>query len=176
MRSWRPTRVEKVFEHPLLELQRQQVSAGDEERTALVLNIPDWVNVIPLLPDGRVVMVRQWRYGVEGQTLEIPGGVVEPGEAERAAAERELLEETGYRGRVWKRLGEVQPNPAIQNNRTGTWLVTDLERIGEPLGDGHEELELEIVSLEEVPSRIAAGDIRHSLVVAAFYLLSIDSR
>lgn len=171
MRSWRPFHIETIFEHPLLNLRKHHVSAGGENRLALVLDLPNWVNVIPLLPDGRILMVRQWRYGVEGQTLEIPGGVVEPGEEERAAAERELLEETGYRGNAWRRIGEVQPNPAIQNNLTGTWLVEDLVRIGEPEGDGQEELEVEAVPLEDIPARISAGEIRHSLVVAAFYFL-----
>ena len=93
-----------------------------------MLRAPDWVNVIPLLAGGEVVLVRQWRYGTAAPTLEIPGGMVEA-ESEREAAERELLEETGYRARSWRRLGEVHPNPAFLTNRCGTWLATDLERV-----------------------------------------------
>lgn len=174
MRSWRPFQTETVFEHPLMTLRKHQVTADGENRLALVLDLPNWVNIIPLLPDGRVVMVRQWRYGVESQTLEIPGGMIDPGEVEKAGAERELLEETGYRGRTWRRIGEVQPNPAIQNNITGTWLVEDLVRIGEPEGDGQEEIELELIPLEEIPAKIAGGEIRHSLVIAAFYFLQMN--
>ncbi len=171
MRSWRPFHIESIFEHPILNLRRHHVAAEGETRLALVLDLPDWVNVIPLLPDSRVLMVRQWRYGIESQTLEIPGGVVEPEEDERTAAEREFLEETGYRGSTWRRIGECHPNPAIQNNRTGTWLVEDLVQVGEPVGDGEEELEVEAVPLADIPRLIASGEIRHSLVIAAFYFL-----
>lgn len=183
MRRWIPKSVQSLFQHPLLSLERHHLvaagrvakgpEAGGDEREAIVLNTPDWVNVVPLLPDGRVVLVRQWRYGLQQLTVEIPGGIVEPGEEERAAAERELLEETGYRAGTWRRLGEVHPNPAIQTNLTGTWLATDLEKLGPAEGDGQEELEPLSVPLEEIPAWIASGRISHSLVVAAFYLLGL---
>lgn len=176
MRRWKPKSVEILFSHPLVELRRQQLVAHDEQRMALVLQMPDWVNVIAVLPDDRVLFVRQWRYGLAQTTLEIPGGVVEPGEEELVGAQRELLEETGYRARSWERLGEVHPNPAMQTNRTGTWVARDLERMGEAEGDGEEELELEAIPLEEVPERIARGEITHSLVVAAFYLLGLKQQ
>ncbi|MCH9650698.1 MAG: NUDIX hydrolase [Deltaproteobacteria bacterium] len=174
MHQWKPKSVEVLFSHPLVELRRQQLIAAGEQRMALVLQMPDWVNVIAILPDDQVLFVRQWRYGLAQSTLEIPGGVVEPGEEELVGAQRELLEETGYRARTWKRLGEVHPNPAMQTNRTGTWVATDLERVGEAEGDGEEELELVLVPLKEVPRRIANGVITHSLVVAAFYLLNLN--
>src|SRR5581483_4056646 len=94
MRPWRRVDGDVLFRHPLLALERQRVAAAPgEQRDALVLHAPDWVNVVPLLADGRVVMVRQWRYGVAAPTLELPGGVVDPGESPRDAALRELHEE-----------------------------------------------------------------------------------
>lgn len=174
MRHWKPESIEVLFSHPLVELQRQSLEAEGLRRQALVLQMPHWANVIALLPDERVLFVRQWRYGLAQTTLEIPGGVVEPGEEERLGAERELLEETGYRARTWRRLGEVHPNPAMQTNRTGTWVATDLVRVGEPEGDGEEELELVKIPLREVPERISNGEITHSLVVSAFYLLGLE--
>lgn len=149
--------------------------AGDDEREALVLRAPDWVNVIPLLADGRVIMVRQWRFGISEPTLEIPGGVVED-ESRRAAAERELIEETGYRAASWEHLGEVTPNPALLDNRCATWLATNLTRIGDPVGDGEEEIEVDLVPLAEVPDLIRTGAIHHALVVAAFHLYGLHSR
>ncbi len=171
MRAWCLVRSETLFAHRLLELQRCDLAAGDDRRQAIVLKLPDWVNVVALTEDGEVSFVRQWRYGLARPTLEIPGGVVEPGEDELVAAQRELLEETGFKGRTWSRLGEVHPNPAIQSNRTSTWLVTDLERISDPEGDGEEELEVLRVPLEQVRRLIREGEVTHSLVVAAFYLL-----
>lgn len=175
MRRWAPVAVEALFQHRLFRLERHRLAAGPERREALVLSAPDWVNVIPVLPDGRVVLVRQWRYGIAAPTLEIPGGMVE-GEEPQAAAERELLEETGYRAARWQRLGELDPNPAFIRNRLVTFLATGLTRVGEPSGDGEEEIEVETAPLADLPGLVGRGEIRHSLVVAAFFLLSSTGR
>ncbi len=175
MRRWQRRSGEVLFQHPLLSLERQRLSAGPgEEREALVLAAPDWVNVVPLLDDGRVVMVRQWRFGIAAPTLEIPGGIVDPGETPDVAAARELFEETGYRAGEVRRLGEVTPNPAILANRCATFLATGLELGGAPQSGIDEELTVELVPLEDVPRRVRAGEIHHALVIAAFYLLSAD--
>ena len=77
----------------------------------------DWVNVVPVTPAGEIVMVRQYRHGLRDVTLEIPGGMVDPGETPEQAAARELLEETGYRAERLEALGSVNPNPALFGNR-----------------------------------------------------------
>lgn len=175
MRRWKPTRVEAIFEHRLFRLERHQLAAGEARRESLVLRAPDWVNVVPLLPDGRVLLVRQWRFGVQAPTLEIPGGMVDEGESPQEAAARELLEETGHRAAAWRYLGEVEPNPAFISNRCTTFLATDLERLGEPLGDGEEEIALETAALGDISRLIAGGEIRHALVIAAFYHLGLQT-
>ncbi len=176
MRRWIPEARESLFRHALFHLERRRLAAGEERREAMVLEAPDWVNVIPLLDDGRVLLVRQWRYGIGAFTLEIPGGMVDPGEAERDAAARELLEETGYAASRWERLGETHPNPAFLTNRVSTWLATGLERVhpgDRPPGDGQEELSLDAVPLAEIPDLIGSGRITHALVVAGFYFLGL---
>jgi 8-oxo-dGTP pyrophosphatase MutT (NUDIX family) len=173
MRRWTRRSARTFFSHPLLTLEVQQLEAGaGEQREALVLSAPDWVNVIPLLPDGRVVMVRQWRFGVAAPTLEIPGGIVEDDSA-GAAALRELREETGYHARSLVALGGVSPNPAILTNRCATFLATDLELVGTPQSGVEEELAVELVPLAEIPRLIRDGEVDHALVVAAFHLLAI---
>jgi 8-oxo-dGTP pyrophosphatase MutT (NUDIX family) len=127
--------------------------------------------VVPITSDGRVLMVRQWRFGIAAPTVEIPGGMVEAEDA-LAAARRELEEETGHRAHRWLRLGVLQPNPALQSNRLTVFLATELERVGEPTGDGEEEIQLETADLAEIPAMISDGRIRHALVVASFYLLA----
>ena len=169
MRAWQTESTEPLFEHRILTLARHRVTAGEDRRKVLVIDTPDWVNVSPITDDGRVLLVRQWRFGIAAPTLEIPGGLVEEEDVARAAA-RELEEETGYRAHRWERLGVLHPNPALQPNRIVTYLATDLERLGAPPGDGHEELELTSAPLSEIPALIASGTITHSLVVAAFYL------
>lgn len=178
MRAWRIEGIEELFRHPLLRLERQTLAAGDDRREALVVDTPDWINVIPLDGSGRVVLVRQWRFGVAAPTLEIPGGMVDPGEDHAAAAARELLEETGYRAATWRRLGALHPNPAIQSNRISTWLATDLTppaaAAAGPRGVEGEEIAVETAPLAAIPDLIRDGTITHSLVVAAFYLLGLS--
>ena len=176
MRKWRTDTAETVFQHPLLSLQDRQLvpEQGEGQRRAIVLQTPDWVNVIPLTDEGRVLLIRQWRYGIEGVTLEIPGGVVEPGEDPAVTAVRELLEETGYQAGRVRQIGMVHPNPAIHNNRTYTFVAEDLTRIGPPEGDGEEEIELTSAALDEIPGLILDGTITHSLVIAAFHFWHLD--
>lgn len=141
------------------------------------MEAPEWINVIPLLEDGRVVLIRQWRYGIQAPTLEIPGGMVDRDEDLRKAAARELEEETGFRAGKLRRLGFTHPNPAFLDNRLTTWLATDLEAIDDQqtsYGVDGEEIHREIVPLAEIPRMIAMGQISHALVIAAFYLFEAD--
>lgn len=170
MRFWSRLGSDVLFRHRLFELRRETLGAdGGARREAVVLDAPSWVNVIARDGDDRVLLVRQWRFGIAATTLEIPGGMIDPGETARVAAERELLEETGYRAARWNELGAVDPNPAFLTNRCTTFLAEGLERMGEPGGDGEEELEVELVPLGGIAGRIVAGEIRHALVIAAFY-------
>ena len=92
------------------------------EHAFFVLEGADWVNVVALTEAGEMLFVRQWRHGTEEETLEIPGGCVDPDDAAPlAAAQRELREETGYASDDWTELGWVCPNPAIQANRCFTF-------------------------------------------------------
>lgn len=144
---------------------------GGSPHDFYVLDAPDWINVIPLTTDGQVLMVRQYRYGIEDFTLEIPGGMCDPGESPIESARRELREETGYEAREIVELGWVHPNPPIQNNRCFTFMARDLVRVGRPEPDPHERLKLESVPLRDVPDLIARRTISHALVLAAFHLL-----
>lgn len=175
VRDWRRTRSESIFRHRLFELRRDELASSDgaDRREALVLDAPHWVNVVPRLDDGRVVLVRQWRFGIGAPTLEIPGGMVDPDESPAAAAARELVEETGYRARRLEALGEVEPNPAFLANRCTTFLATGLELVGEPVGDGWEEIRVETVPAAELSGLVARGEIRHALVIAALYLWAL---
>ncbi len=129
----------------------------------------DWVNVIALTSDDRVILVRQFRHGTEEVALEIPGGVIDTGEDPAAAAVRELLEETGYAGAAPIHLGTVQPNPAIMSNRCHTYLVSDCERVAEPDLDPGEDIAVETMPAAAVEAAVAEGRIAHSLVICAFW-------
>jgi ADP-ribose pyrophosphatase len=170
--SWQIDDIHTLFSHRLFALERQRLSRGAERRESLVLRAPDWVNVIAQPDPDHLLLVRQWRFGIAAPTLEIPGGMVDPGETPEAAAARELLEETGYRAARWRRLGVVQPNPAFLTNRTETWWAGELEQVGPPSGDGEEEITVELAAVRELRRLVASGEIQHSLVIAAFYLFA----
>lgn len=146
------------------------------EHDFFILESSSWVNVIPLTSDGHVVMVRQYRHGIRGVTLEIPGGLVEEGDSPESAAARELKEETGYDAPTLKALGSVHPNPAIQNNRCYTFLAEGAAPAGTQQQDEREDIEVVLKPLVLIPSLIREGEITHSLVIAAFYRLFVEHR
>lgn len=140
------------------------------ERDFVVMHPPEWVNVLALTPDHQLVLVRQFRFGLNDLALEIPGGVVEAGEAPLVAGERELREETGYVGREAKLLGAVSPNPAFQSNRCHIALVRDAVRTQELAWDADEEIEILPKPVDEVFDLARHGEITHSLVLNALFL------
>jgi ADP-ribose pyrophosphatase len=135
--------------------------------TRLVLETPDWVNVVARTPAGRIVVVRQYRFGSGEVTIEIPGGVVDPGEAPLETAERELREETGYTSARWTDLGSVQPNPAFHDNRCHHFLAEGAIQTHAQALDAGEDIVVGTLTTDEVRDLITRGEITHSLVITA---------
>jgi 8-oxo-dGTP pyrophosphatase MutT (NUDIX family) len=135
-----------------------------------VLDSVNWVNVIAVTPDQQLVMVEQYRHGSNTVELEIPGGMMDPGETDPVVtAVRELREETGYEGENARVLGKIWSNPAILNNRTFTVLIENCRLKHDTKFDYSEDLVTRLVPLAEVTKLVADGKISHSLVVVALY-------
>ncbi len=140
-----------------------------QEHDFYILESQDWINVIPLTPDEQVVMVKQYRHGTREITLEIPGGLVDPGDTPADAARRELLEETGYEAKEVLFLGSACPQPAILSNRSITYLARDVRKVQAPQLDDTEDIEIVLVPLSEIPDLIRKGEIDNAMVILAFY-------
>jgi ADP-ribose pyrophosphatase len=134
-----------------------------------VLETGDWINVVPVTPDNKIVLIRQFRHGIAEVTLEIPGGMVDEGEEPGTSARRELLEETGYQAEEMIHIGTVTPNPAILSNRCHTFLARNARHVSEQALEGSEDIQVELVGAAEIPGLISSGQISHALVIAAFY-------
>jgi ADP-ribose pyrophosphatase len=141
-----------------------------QEHDFFVLDSRDWVNVIAVTPHNELVMVEQYRFGSETVELEIPGGIMDPTDADPVATGvRELREETGYAGEGARSLGKLFANPAILSNRCHTVLVENC-RLQHPVEFDHaEDIVTRLVPLAEIPGLVAAEKIRHPLVVVALY-------
>lgn len=140
------------------------------EREFVVIDAPDWVNVVAVTPDEQLVLVRQFRYGIDAFSLEIPGGVMEAGEDPVTAGLRELREETGYAGGQPRLIGSVRPNPAIQANRCHFVVVEGVTCAHDVAWDTDEEIEVMTMPIAEVFALVRSGGIVHSLVLNALML------
>ena len=174
MHVWRRSGSERIARCGVFDLDRVQFEPpeGGPALPFHVLSAPDWINVIPLTADGRVVLVRQFRFGIEAETLEIPGGMCDPGETPEAAARRELREETGYVAGSLEPIGWVHPNPPLQSNRCHSFVARGLTQ-DRPSPDPCERISVVAVPTIEIPALIRDGRITHALVLAAFHLASL---
>ena len=139
------------------------------EHDFYIIESRDWINVIPLTADHRVVMIRQYRHGSREVTLEIPGGLIDPGDTPEKAAARELLEETGYEAEEYVQIGVVNPNPALFNNRCYTFIARNAQKIRAPMPDQREDIEVVLMPISDMQELISKGEIDHALVITAFH-------
>lgn len=136
---------------------------------AFVLEFDSWANVVALTKNNEVVLVKQYRHGVQEPLLELPGGVVEVGEDPAAGVVRELMEETGYSAGTLVEVGRIYPNPAIQQNTLYCYLATEAELTGIQHFDEAEDIEVHLVPLDDLIEMVREGEFRHALHVAVLF-------
>ena len=148
-----------------------------KEHDFYVLDSVNWVNVIALTPDRKLVMIHQYRHGSGTVELEIPGGMMDPHETDPVvAAIRELREETGYEGDNARVLGKIHSNPAILSNATYTVLIENCHLKHGVEFDHGEDLATQLVPVAEIPKLVADEKVGHSLVVVALYHFDLWQR
>lgn len=151
--------------------ERESISPKGDSGKYIVMDAPDWVIVIPVLEEPcRFIMVKQWRHGIKSLSTEFPGGVIDEGEEPSCAAERELLEETGYKAGTLEYLGSFSPNPAIMSNKVHCFTAKKLKRVAEQKLDNDEFVEYFEMTQEEVFQKMGSSDFSHALMVAALEL------
>ena len=137
-----------------------------------VLTYPDWVHVAALTDDDELVLVEQYRHGAGQACLELPGGAMDPGDADPvAAAQRELLEETGFEPARSELVSSLFPNPATQTNRLHGVLATGCRRVAAPrLEDGEEGLTVRCVPVDDILRDLRGGVLQQAMHVGLLLL------
>jgi len=173
LRIWRRVSSHLVADCKVFTVTQKLMEGENKSIDAYVIENPDWVNIIALTAEMQVVLIEQFRYGIEKVILELPGGMIDEGENAERAARRELLEETGFSAEKFILLGISNPNPAIQNNRIYHYLAINARKTSDTDFDENESISTKLVPIKETDYLIKSGKITHSLVVSAFHYFSL---
>jgi ADP-ribose pyrophosphatase len=173
--SWEVLSSDELYSHPYFRFRKDRCALPNERimPAYYVMEFVDWVNVVALTDDGKIVLVNQYRHAAKRRFYEFPGGTLEPdnaNESPEVAARRELMEETGYAASRLSYLGLHYPNPGLQDNRMHVFLGTGCRKESEPRLDTYEDLEVELVDVQDFLQCIEQGRPMHSLMMASLTL------
>jgi ADP-ribose pyrophosphatase len=160
---------EVVFSGKLLEVRRADVRLPDGgQATREFVVHPGAVLVVPVLPDGRLVMERQYRYPLRRVMLEFPAGKIDAGEKPLESAQRELVEEVGYTAATWKPLGRIHPEIGYSTEFIDLFEATGLNHVGARL-DAGEFLDVVTLTEDELLATFDCGGLTDGKSVAALF-------
>ncbi|MBQ3440658.1 MAG: NUDIX hydrolase [Bacteroidales bacterium] len=171
-KKWKVLSSEYLFRRPWLTARKDvvQLPDGRVNPEYYILEYPDWVNVIALTDDGRMILERQYRPGLAKTCYEIPCGVIEEGETPLEAAKRELLEETGYAGGDWQEWMTLSPNPSTSTNLTHSFLVKGVKKVSGQHLDATEDIEVSLHPQEYVLELLQNNQILQALMAAPLWM------
>ncbi len=171
-RPWRVLKSENILHLGQWLSVRQecvQLPSGTQIPTWFVLEFPDWINVIAITKDGKMVMEDQYRHALGQTHYELVAGVVDEGETPLEAAKRELSEETGYEGGEWQLFMTLSPNPTNHNNLSYTFLATGVEKVREQHQEPTEDIHVHVLEPEQVLEMLQDGEIIQALHAAPLW-------
>jgi len=144
--------------------------SGHEIEQFHVVDTRNWVAVLALTGDGRVVVVDQYRHGLGRVSRELPAGVIDAGETPREAAERELREETGYAADDWQLLSDVSTEPSRHTTRAIFYFAGGARRVADPEPEASEEIQVNLLAAAELLEEVDRGGIQHGVHIGAILL------
>ena len=168
---WKTLKSEYVFRRPWLTARRDvvQLPNGEINDEFYVLEYPDWINVIAITDDGHFVFVRQYRYALDLDSIELCAGVIEDGENPEEGARRELLEETGYGGGEWHEFMTIGQNPSTCNNFTHCFIATGVKKLQDQLLDRTEDIDVVLLTRDQVLEMLISGELKQALMLAPLW-------
>ncbi len=157
----------RKFNFEVSHLRLPNKSEGDWE----CVRHPGGALAVPVTSDGKLVLLRQYRFALQGRILEFPAGTVEPHEDPETTIKREIEEETGYRAKQWQKLGEFPVAPGYSDELIYAFLAQDLEKLKTPpKGDVDEDLENILMTPEELEKAILDGEPVDAKSISSFFL------
>lgn len=167
-RPWQVDTSEYIHQLPWFTVRKDAIRMvnGGEIPNYFIFEYPNWVNVVAVTTDGQLVLIRQYRHGIAGVHYELSAGVIDPGEEPLVAAQRELLEETGFGGGIWSPLLTISANPGTHNNLTYAFLALGVEPQQAQHLEKTEEITVHVVSPERAREIINTSEMIQALHVA----------
>ena len=171
MNRWKTLKSEYIIKRPWLTARRDvvQMPNGEINDEFYVLEYPDWINVIAITPDDHFVFVRQYRYALDLDSVELCAGVIEHNETPEEGARRELLEETGFGGGEWKEFMTIGQNPSTCDNLTHCFIATGVEKIQDQHLDRTEDIDVVLLSREQVLEMLKSDTLKQALMLAPLW-------
>ena len=170
--TWTVLKSEYLFRRPWLTVRREhtRLPNGNECPEYYVLEYPTWMNIIAITKEGRMVMVRQYRHALGVTRYELCAGIMDATDkSPLEAAQRELMEETGYGGGHWQEYAVLAQNPGSMNNLVHSFLATDVEQLSTQHLENTEDISVHLFTPAEVKKMLQEGELIQALHAAPLW-------